>query len=244
MTASVYLPVAIAIERYMAVYYHPRLDQNSSCCRVLKYLIPVICLALVINIPKFLEAETYTYGDRVYLKPSDLRTHPDYILYNMWFRIIILGAIPMTLLMYFNIKIYQGIQRKQQQINLQHQQENNLASIFMTIVAVFCICHFPRVFLNFHEIITAKETAACGAIRHHLPSAGVFPTWALILNTFNCLFIVLNCCANFVIYGLQSPTFRRVVVKQCKKGLECFCHKCHKEEGHQEVEMVTMQTNY
>ena len=109
MTASIFLPVAIAIERYRAVYYHTRLDQNGSCCRVLNYLIPVICLALVINIPKFLEAETYTYDDRVYLKPSDLRLHPDYILYNMWFRIIFSGVIPSTLLMYFNIKIYQGI---------------------------------------------------------------------------------------------------------------------------------------
>ena len=99
-------------------------DENASYRRVLKYVVPVIGLALTFNIPKFLEAEILTStipgtntsipfwsnGSNPQLGPTDLRMHPDYtIFYNNWARIIVLGVIPTALLIFFNTKIYQDI---------------------------------------------------------------------------------------------------------------------------------------
>ena len=35
--------------------------------------------------------------------------------------------------------------------------EDNLAAIFMGFVLVFLVCHFPRLLLNIHELITLRE---------------------------------------------------------------------------------------
>ena len=46
--------------------------------------------------------------------------------------------------------------------------EDNLAMIFMGIVAVFLLCHFPRIFLGVHEMVIANESLACSKVREHL----------------------------------------------------------------------------
>ena len=42
--------------------------------------------------------------------------------------------------------------------------EDNLAMIFMGIVAVFLLCHFPRIFLGVHEMVIANESLACSKL--------------------------------------------------------------------------------
>ena len=46
--------------------------------------------------------------------------------------------------------------------------EDNLAMIFMGIVAVFLLCHFPRIFLGVHEMVIANEVLACGKLQQAL----------------------------------------------------------------------------
>ena len=48
------------------------------------------------------------------------------------------------------------------------RMEDNLAMIFMGIVAVFLLCHFPRVFLGLHEMFIVKESLACAEIANSL----------------------------------------------------------------------------
>ena len=62
LSGSIYMTVAVAIERYIAVY-HP-LDYNrvvqdstSHLRRLLCYLLPVIVFSVVFNIPKFFESK-------------------------------------------------------------------------------------------------------------------------------------------------------------------------------------------
>ena len=62
LSGSIYMTVAVAIERYIAVY-HP-LDYNrvvqdstSHFRRLLCYLLPVIVFSVVFNIPKFFESK-------------------------------------------------------------------------------------------------------------------------------------------------------------------------------------------
>ena len=40
---------------------------------------------------------------------AELRTHPWYSAYNMWSRLLLLGIVPFSLLVFFNAKIYNDI---------------------------------------------------------------------------------------------------------------------------------------
>ncbi len=46
------------------------------------------------------------------LHVAELRTHPAYSAYNNWSRLIVLGIIPFTLLVFFNTKIYKDISER------------------------------------------------------------------------------------------------------------------------------------
>lgn len=43
----------------------------------------------------------------VHLEPTDFRVNPIYTVYFNWSRLIVLGIIPFSMLVYFNLKIYQ-----------------------------------------------------------------------------------------------------------------------------------------
>ena len=59
LTASIFIVVAIAYERYVAVCnpydYRATVSTQSTRIRVMKLLMPVFILAVAINIPKFFE---------------------------------------------------------------------------------------------------------------------------------------------------------------------------------------------
>ena len=101
-------------------------DADATMVRFMKYLLPVIALSILFNIPKFFEAEFV--GERVSANRSDvfvdyddggsssidvtaLRKNPDYVIYyHNWARLAVLGIIPFVMLVYFNTKIYNDLQ--------------------------------------------------------------------------------------------------------------------------------------
>ena len=94
-------------------------DSHAMRKRLIKYVGPVFVIAFFFNIVKFFEAtvshrlihdnhtELTYYEAR--LEVAELRTHPIYSAYNNWSRLLILGIVPFTLLVFFNTKIYNDI---------------------------------------------------------------------------------------------------------------------------------------
>lgn len=89
------------------------------------YVIPVLLLSIVLNIPKFMEVrftwtpveyENGTVVENVTeytmdFELTELRDNPQYIRYYiMWTQLITTGIIPMGALIYFNFGIFRGIQ--------------------------------------------------------------------------------------------------------------------------------------
>ena len=124
---------AIAWERYVAVHYpldynQAMNDVHSIRKRLLKYVGPCMVLAIVFNIPKFFEAKVeYIAQNRTgaagelkledieyiaELHVAEMRTDPIYSAYNNWSRLVVLGIIPFTLLVFFNTKIYEDISER------------------------------------------------------------------------------------------------------------------------------------
>lgn len=118
------MTVAIAWERYVAVHFpidynQAMNDVNAIRKRLLKYVGPCFILALLFNVPKLFEAKVeYVAATpnateyEVELQVAALRTHPIYSAYNNWSRLIVLGIVPFTLLVFFNTKIYEDINER------------------------------------------------------------------------------------------------------------------------------------
>merc|ERR1712223_1285310 len=86
VTASIYMTVAIATERYIAVHYpidYSQAINSPEACkrRLLKYVIPVILLSTLLNIPKFLESEVH-YDDYEILDTHFSIGHNNTLLYD------------------------------------------------------------------------------------------------------------------------------------------------------------------
>ena len=85
--------ITMVVFRYTAVchpfYYRESLAGRSITSRVLMYVIPVIVISTIINIPKFLETElvfgkhvnedNVTIIDHISYDLTELRKDPDYI---------------------------------------------------------------------------------------------------------------------------------------------------------------------
>ena len=72
LTASIFLVVAIAYERYVAVCnpydYRAIVNTQSTRRRVTKLLTPVVIATVVINIPKYFETYTVEVSDVIGVK--------------------------------------------------------------------------------------------------------------------------------------------------------------------------------
>ena len=75
---------------------------------------PVMLISVLINIPKFFESYVYYNEDRqMYsLGVSEMRRNPLYSMISQWVRLFLLGLIPFTIILYFNIKIYKKLRKR------------------------------------------------------------------------------------------------------------------------------------
>ena len=81
-------------------------------------------ISVLLNIPKFLEAETVVTYDHLdnnithtRVGVTSMRTHPDYITYyTMWTRLLATGIFPLAMLAILNTKIYLALRRSKAQL--------------------------------------------------------------------------------------------------------------------------------
>ena len=165
MTGSIFSTVGVTLERFIAVnwpHYYNQVIKNVSSHkhRLLQYLIPIILLSILFNVPKFLESQIlYDQDGLPYNFPTDLRF--DYLynaLYHCWFRLIFLGIIPFAVISCLNIRIYCAIKKLRKR---KEKQEECLCIILITIVVVFFVCNLPRLILNIHETFYIDQIYYC-----------------------------------------------------------------------------------
>ena len=83
-------------------------------------------------------------------------------------------------------------------------KEDRNAIIFMGIVIAFIICHFPRIFLDIHEIFTLEKSNFCQKSQRR----NTVPSWVFIVGNISSLLLTLNANINPFIYGYMSNKFR------------------------------------
>ena len=136
LCCSMYITVALALERYRAVWrpveYHNKIKGVNPWNRVIMgYVLPVIVYSLLFNIPKCFEIKLGVYPQPIYLNnslngtvnltfamPTDLRLNHIYVVvYANLAKLTVQGIIPFVSLSFLNYRIYWVMIRRRQLIN-------------------------------------------------------------------------------------------------------------------------------
>ena len=132
--SSIYMVVAISVERYIAVTrpirLHLRLRNNrkEQIKRFMKYVLPVFIFSVIISLPKFFETKTVSNDETelLSLETTTLRHYPNYIIYYLGtFRLIITVIIPFAVILYLNVVTYTTIRKRRQDRIVVNQQNMN-----------------------------------------------------------------------------------------------------------------------
>lgn len=141
LCCSIYFTVAMALERYQAVWrpieYHNKIKGINPWHRVImSYVLPVVVFSLLFNIPKCFEITFTTYSpvaenlnsstnetlkdivNITYAMPTELRLNNIYVvLYANLAKLSVQGIIPFASLSFLNYRIYWVMIRRRQLIN-------------------------------------------------------------------------------------------------------------------------------
>eukprot|EP00094_Tigriopus_californicus_P008114 TCALIF_07810-PA protein Name:"Similar to FR FMRFamide receptor (Drosophila melanogaster)" AED:0.47 eAED:0.39 QI:0/0.5/0.4/0.8/1/1/5/0/292 len=118
LCASIYMTLAITVERYLAVC-KPLLYRNlshtmTSFKRAAMYVMPVALVSVCLNIPKFMETQANVGDNSTEIEMADMRLNPTYMLYytisQIFHPMFTTGILPMALLIYMNTSIFLGNQ--------------------------------------------------------------------------------------------------------------------------------------
>ena len=154
MCCSIYMTVGLACERFNSTsnpFLHRTRQNESTCRRLLLYVLPVITFSVVYNIPKFFDLKILErpldfenssncsqsrlndtsqsqceIRTEFYTEPTKIRNNEAYIL---WYinvsNLIVTSVIPLLLLTYFNYKIYTALKERQKRKANMVSQPNN-----------------------------------------------------------------------------------------------------------------------
>ncbi len=223
MAGTIFTTLAISIERYLGLC-HPLLPPQSR--KTWFYIVPVVIVAVLVNVPKFLEVKLEWNSDGVpsYTSTS-LRFSESYIRYYiMWTRLFSTAVIPVTALLFLNTRIVVDLCRPRAQRfgsnGNRHDQrrvlkEINTCLVLLCIVLVFLVCHAARITLDVYEFSNLEKIIVC------TPWRGL-PAWVFALTPVSHFLMVFNSSVNFFIYCLVGHTFRRELCRVF--GMDSYSH--------------------
>jgi hypothetical protein len=167
-TGSVYLTMAVTLERFVAVCLPFRSRSLCTYGRSRYGVIFVALFSIIYNLPRFWEVQWITYDPRINstdiaiteVVPTALRRHPTYIsVYYTWAYLIFMFVIPFSCLAIFNLLIYRQVRianLERSRMSRQEQKEIGLATMLMVVVIVFFICNVLALVVNILEANTLQ----------------------------------------------------------------------------------------
>jgi len=204
-TGSVYLTLAVSMERYVAVCQPLKARSLCTFGRSRRVVIGLGLFAVLYNLPRFFEVRTTTayYTDLgvnvTDVGPTPLRNNPAYVsVYMTWLYLVVMYFLPFVGLTGFNLFIYKQVrQANLERAQLTHSQkkEISLATMLMVVVSVFFICNILALVVNILESVIKVEI--------------------IILNRISNLLVTLNSSVNFIIYCIFGDKFKRIFYQLC-----------------------------
>lgn len=214
MAGTIFMTLAISFERYLGLC-QPLMNPHNR--KAWFYILPVVVIAVTLNVPKFFELkfedqiDSATNESYVGLNVNDLRKEPSYIIgYIMWTRLFSTGVIPVLGLLFFNICIIHDIFTSSQRVQRfgsarRQRKEINLSAVLLCICFVFFFCHAPRVVSNVIEFWNRDKVIKCDEMGLHFHP----DKFTHALMYISDIATILNSSLNFFVYCFVGHTFRR-----------------------------------
>ena len=87
---------------------------------------------------------------------TPLRTNPTYSAVTNWLRLIFLGALPLSIIIYFNVKVYQDVKERSSR-NAKRKCEKILRNVKVSAYIFFLEISFTYVLKSWKRIIIFKN---------------------------------------------------------------------------------------
>ncbi len=221
---TVWMTVLIAANRYIAICRPFQAHKLCSMTKVRLQVGLVAVLAVIYNIPRFMEFkltsdwDEQTNSSYVYAKPTAMKESRVYnIAYDSVIYCIFLFLGPLALLVVLNVCIIRELFAARQRF-LKRQipiagedEENNITLVMVIIMAIFVITQTPA-FINALLGTISPEAYVCGKVYFY---------YFHISN----LLVCVNSSTNFVVYCLFRQQFRERMRNFCNKHKSRFLLK-------------------
>ena len=223
-TCSLYLPVLIAIERYLAVCHPFKVKQWWSRRNTVIAIICVVVFALALNLSYLWELEIIYRYDPCTKKiwpvaPIDSAMARSKV-YRLSYRLVILPLfkllLPMGVLLVLNIRIIVTLKRAksfrlsvtQSSIKYKDDKQNTITIMVVAIVGVLILCQTPisirngiinALFVVYPALMRNKQFYQCYRYAY-------YPCFWLVC---------VNSAVNIFIYVAANPEFRKTLCQLC-----------------------------
>lgn len=217
-TCSVWLVVLVTADRCLGISRPLHAKSIATVQRALLSIVAVATFAVVFNIPTAFDltlkiiVDPCTNETRKDAAASDLSKNPVYQLaYKAILCFVFRTAIPLVLVIAFNVQIVQAIlQSRQQSLNAVRTNEpthkSNLNKVIAGVVLIFVICESPD--------FTFRLLRAVSFYNPQILDWNKMMYFAHFSN----LMLTVNSSANFIAYCVVGKKFRQIL-----KEMSCPC---------------------
>lgn len=204
-TATIWLTVVIALNRYMAVCLPYKAPHLCNINNVYKGVAVVILFSIFYNLPRLFEIQivlekagntTEAAWRRTALGSNQIYN----VVYVDAFYYMFSFVLPLLTLAFVNTRVtiaYQAIrQRKRRMTSRRQENENNITLVMIIIVLIFMLCQAPA---RIVQLVWGYKYKHCETYQFYLIH---------ISNTLE----VLNSSINFVVYFMFRKRFRDIAL--------------------------------
>lgn len=104
LTGSIFMTFAISVERFFGICYPLKFPPHTR--KSWYYILPVVLLSVIINIPKFLEGYIDWNEEGPFYGVRNLRFRPNYIIYyRTYFYVTVSAVLPFLSIFFLNARI-------------------------------------------------------------------------------------------------------------------------------------------
>ena len=208
ISASVFMTIAITVERYYAVSspytYQIRLLKKGFWWILFSYVLPVIFTAVFLNIPKILQL-----GKVLSMLPDNYKqiSIKAGIIFQVFHPLSTNCIVPIAILSVLNFKVVMA-SRQRLSTYTKLSSEIRMAKVMMIIVIVFVILNIPKMSLSIYEISTIPNILEC--FERQCPYHISTKRW--LLDSLVRYMVMLNSSINFIIYCFVGSSFRSTLM--------------------------------
>ena len=227
-TICIYMIVLVTVDRYLCVCQPLRISFFCTHQSRIKWSVGVFVCGMLYNLPRFFAKCYYLFvyncnGSngitevRMWPKTYFNKKYHD-IYADGFFYILLMYAIPLSLLFVMTIQLVRAIQRLSHRLSqttttlshLSHHYnvENNATMVLAVAVIVFILCQTPEPIIKLIQVIAEKDIDNWKKYKRIIE---------ICIDISN-LLMVINSSINFFIYFMFGRRFRGIVRRMFRAG--------------------------